>query len=171
MAPSTRTNLRLTPPLAPEAIGCWETPKRRDFFYDLEKYSSTKSMRAICRDNKIDERTGRRWKKQQETFGLIAMRRTRGISKKLGRPLKLSKSTCEMLVSKKNPLRRQPYEVMIEELKLPVQKRQLQRKLREYTRGGRRYKCAFVKKVVSAKNRDERKAYGYEHEGKTIDDF
>ncbi len=59
-------------------------------------------------------------------MGLIVVRRIRRILKKLGRPLKISKATCKMLVDpKRNPIRKQPYEVMIEHFKLPVKKRQL----------------------------------------------
>ncbi|KAG9249103.1 hypothetical protein BJ878DRAFT_571837 [Calycina marina] len=99
--------------------------------------------------------------------------RTGGISKQLGRPSKISKATCKMLVYKdRNPFRKQPYQVIIEQFKLSVGKRQLQRKLREHTKGGRRrFKCAFFKKVVSTKNRGEREAYGWEHGEKSIDDF
>ena len=105
-------------------------------------------------------------------MGSMAVRRTRQVSTKLGRPSKISKSTCKMLVNpRRNPVRNQPYEVMIQHFKLPVGPRQLQRKLREHTKGGRRYKCAFVKKVVSHKNREERTAYGWRHGDKTIDDF
>jgi hypothetical protein len=121
MAPSTRKNLRITPSPEPVQVGCYTTPKRRDFyrdFYrDFDKDCATKSMRAICRDNNIDESTGRLWKKQRENFGSMAVRRTRGISKKLWRPSKISKSTCKILVDpRRNPVRKQPYEVMIQRL-------------------------------------------------------
>jgi hypothetical protein len=68
-----------------------------------------------------------------------------------------------MLVSKSNPVRKDPYETRIEYHNLLVGKRQLQRKLREHTRGGKFYKCAFIKKQISAKNRGEREAYGERH--------
>jgi hypothetical protein len=54
---------------------------------------------------------------------------------------------------------------------LPVGKRQLQRKLKEHTNGGQRYKCALIKKTLSAKNRREREAYGREHVDKSMEDF
>ncbi|KAG9240446.1 hypothetical protein BJ878DRAFT_290756 [Calycina marina] len=62
---------------------------------------------------------------------------------------------------------------MIEQFKLPVGKRQFQRKLRARTKGGRRFKCAFVKKVVSTKNRGggAREAYGWEHGDKSLDNL
>jgi hypothetical protein len=115
MAPSTRKNLQITPSLEPSTIGCWTTPKRRDFYRDLDRDGATKSMRAIYRDNKIDDHIDRRWKKQREDLGSMAIRRTRSISKKLGRPSKISKPTCKMLVDPaRNPVRKQPYKIMIE---------------------------------------------------------
>jgi hypothetical protein len=71
----------------------------------------------------------------------------------------------------RNPIRDQPYEAQIAYHKIPVQKRQLQRKLREYTNGGQIYKCAFVRKEISRKNKAERVSYGQQHKDKTIEDF
>ncbi|KAN0101621.1 hypothetical protein V8E51_012131 [Hyaloscypha variabilis] len=67
----------------------------------------------------------------------------------------------------RNPVRNQPYDAQIGYHKIPVQRRQLRRKLAEHTNGGRIYKCAFVKKTISAKNKDKRVTYGYEHKDKT----
>ena len=153
MAPSTSQNPRITPSPEPAEAGCWATPKQRDFYREYDKNSTSKSIRAICRKVKIDEHTGRRWKKQRENIGSIAVRCTRQTSKKLGRPSKISKATCKMLVNPdRNPVCKEPYKVMIEYFKLPVQKHQLQQKLQEHTKRGRRYKYMFVKKVVSQKN-------------------
>ena len=77
-----------------------------------------------------------------------------------------------MLVSpSRNPVRNQPYEAQIAYHKIPVKRRQLQRKLKEHTNGGQIYKAAFVKKEISDKNKEERESYGYEHKDKTVDDF
>jgi hypothetical protein len=35
--------------------------------------------------------------------------------------------------------------------------------LKEYTKGGGQYKCAFIKKVISKKNRQERSTYSNDH--------
>jgi hypothetical protein len=75
-----------------------------------------------------------------------------------------------MLVDpKRNPVHDQLYKAQIKYHNLPVQTRQLQRKLREYTRNAKRYKIAFVKKQVSAKNKEERAEYKKEHLSKTIE--
>jgi hypothetical protein len=39
----------------------------------------------------------------------------------------------------------------------------LRRKLKEYTKGGQRYKYAFVKKKISDKNLEKRRIYGDAH--------
>ncbi|KAM3066502.1 hypothetical protein ACMFMG_012000 [Clarireedia jacksonii] len=51
----------------------------------------------------------------------------------------------------------------IEYHKIPVKRRQLQRKLKEHTKKGRRYLCVFIKKVITAKNPEDRTVYGNEH--------
>jgi len=79
---------------------------------------------------------------------------------------------CKALVSpSKNPVRNHPLDAQIAYHNIPVQRRQLTRKLKEHTKGGQIYKCAFVKKEVSSANRDERVAYGREHKDKSIEDF
>jgi hypothetical protein len=47
----------------------------------------------------------------------------------------------------------------------------LQRKLKEHTNGGQKYKCVFIKKIISDKNKDERVAYSKEHKDKPVEDF
>jgi hypothetical protein len=71
----------------------------------------------------------------------------------------------------RNPVRNQPYDAQIGFHNIPVQRRQLRRKLAEHTNGGRIYKCAFVKKTTSEKNKDERVIYGKEHQDKPMEDF
>ena len=47
----------------------------------------------------------------------------------------------------------------------------MQRKLKEHTNGGQIYKCAFIKKEISDKNKKERVEYGKEYIDKSIEDF
>jgi hypothetical protein len=78
----------------------------------------------------------------------------------IGRRSNITKSMCTMLVDpSRNPVRRQPYDAQIAYPNIPCKKRQLQAKLKEHTKKGQRYKCAFVKKVVSGKNEREGEAY------------
>jgi DDE superfamily endonuclease len=71
----------------------------------------------------------------------------------------------------RNPVRDQQYEAQITYYNLPVKKRQLQTRLKQATNGGQRYKQAYIKKVLSRKNRGERVHYGAAHLDKTIHDF
>ncbi|KUJ14223.1 uncharacterized protein LY89DRAFT_720584 [Mollisia scopiformis] len=67
-------------------------------------------------------------------MGILAYRHTRGRSGKLGKPSKVTKAMCKKLVDPaRNPVRNQPYEAQIAYHKIPCKKRQLQRKLKEYT--------------------------------------
>ena len=43
--------------------------------------------------------------------------------------------------------------------------------MKEHTKKGGRYKCAFVKKEVSDKNQEEREDYGHKHKGKLLYGF
>jgi hypothetical protein len=71
----------------------------------------------------------------------------------------------------RNPMRNQPYEAQIGFHDIPIQRRQLRRKLTEHTNGGQIYKCAFVKKTILRKNKDKRVTHGKEHQDKPIKDF
>lgn len=102
-------------------------------------------------------------------MGSQAIRTTRQVSQTLGRRSAKRCARCWQTQSKIQYATN--YEAQIEYHKLPVQARQLQRKLKERTNGGQRYKCAFVKKEISKKNRESRTAYGYQHCYKPIEDF
>jgi len=142
------------------------------FFNAWDDREPGASLRAIARDYAPSRATGARWLKQRDELGSPAHRRTRQMSKVLGRRSRISKETCQMLVSpSRNPVRDQLYEAQIEYHNLPVKRRQLQKKLKEHTKGGQRYKQAYVRKEISAKNRTLRTKYGEEHKDKSIHDF
>ncbi|PQE27819.1 phosphoribosylformylglycinamidine cyclo-ligase protein [Rutstroemia sp. NJR-2017a WRK4] len=156
----TRSSPFRTP--SPEPLhGKEATTTRKGRFFDvLARDYGTKSLCRISAVYGISEGCGRKWIKQWKEKGNLARKRSRLESKVLGYKSRVSKEIYKMLVSpSRNPLRKHPYEAQIEYFKIPIQKRQLQRKLREYTRGGARYKCAFIKKVISPKNREDRVLY------------
>jgi len=172
MAPTTRRISRTTPPPGPLEPKEADTVKKCRFYDAYDRDYNEKSLRQIARETPTSEGTARRWLRQRESLGSIAYRTTRKRSTKLGRPSKVTKSMCKMLVNpSKNPVRDQPYEAQIEYHHIPVGKRQLQRKLKEHTNRGQRYKCAFVKKVISTKNRQERVEYTLKHINKPVEDF
>ena len=77
-----------------------------------------------------------------------------------------------MLVSpSKNPVRDQLYEAQIEYHNLHVSTRTLQRRLKRCTKGGQRYKQAYIQKEISKNNEQLRVGYGLDHLDKTIDSF
>ena len=91
----------------------------------------------------------------------LAQRSTLQRSLVLRRKSKVTKSMCKMLCSpSRNPVRKQPFEAQILYHNIPVKKRQLQRMLKRHIKGGWRQLCAFVKKTISTKNRQERGQYG-----------
>jgi transposase len=134
------------------------------FFSALAREGNSKAVRTIAKECCIAESTARKWRQQYLDMGEEAKRHTRARSKVLGRNSRVTKSTCKMLVSpSRNPVRKQSLDAQIEYHKIPVQKRQLQRKLKEHTKKGGRYLCAFIKKVITAKNHEDRMVYGNEH--------
>lgn len=164
MAPPTRNVPFRTP--SPEPLANREATTRRKckFFDALTRNAGTKSLRRISRECGIGESTGRDWKKQFMNMGSEAKRRTRPRSGILGGNSKVSKAMCKMLVSpSQNPVRKQPLDTQIAFHGIQVKTRQLQRKLKEHTKGGGRYLCAFVKKTFSKKNRKNRTLYGENH--------
>ena len=70
-----------------------------------------KPFRQICRDETVDESTGRLRRRQRENIGCLAMRKTG----KLGRNSKVTPAICKMLVDlKRNLVRNQLYKAQIE---------------------------------------------------------
>jgi DDE superfamily endonuclease len=172
MAPTTRRTQRITPPPGPTREREADTVKKTWFYSVYDKDHSFKSLRQIAHDEKTPESTARRWLKQRDNIGSLAYRSSRKRSTKLGRQSKVTKSVCKMLVSpSQNPVRDQPYDAQIAFHNIPVQRRQLQRKLKEHTNCGQIYKCAFVKKEISATNKRERVLYRQEHKDKPVEDF
>ena len=163
MAPPTRSQPFRTP--SPEPLSNKEaTTRRRCKFFDaLAQYKDSKSLRSIAKECGIGPTTARTWRDQWKTMGSEAKRRLRPRSNVLGRQSRVTKAMCKALVSLSNPVRKQPYDTQIAYHKLPVKRRQLQRKIKEHTKGGGRYLCAYIEKVISDKNHAERAAYGDKH--------
>jgi hypothetical protein len=68
-------------------------------------------------------------------------------------------------------MRDQLYEAQIEYHKLLVKARQLKTRLKQVMKGGWWFKMAYVKKIISSKNKDLRVGCSREHKDKTVDDF
>ena len=154
-------------------------PKRHEYdtirkcrFYDaFDSRKKGDSFRQICKHPQINipPSTARRWLKEREILGSKAFRRTRKISKRLGRDYTVSEATLAPLLDENNPLNTKPYETQIKELHLPLTTRSLRRNFSKRF-GARRYKKPYTKEI-SQKNHIERIQYGQEHRFKTISDF
>jgi hypothetical protein len=164
MAPPTRLRPFRTPSPVPLGGGEANTPRKTMFFNTLVREGNSKAVRTIAKECGIAESTGRKWRKQYLDIGEEAKRYTRLRSKVLGCNLIVTKSIYKILVSpSKNPICKQSLEAQIAYHKIPVQKCQLQRKLKEHTKKGIRYLCAFIKKVITAKNHKDRTVYRNEN--------
>ncbi|PQE17584.1 hypothetical protein CJF32_00010590 [Rutstroemia sp. NJR-2017a WRK4] len=129
------------------------TPRKTQFFNALAREGNSKALCTIASEYRIAKSTGRKWRQQYLDMGEEAKRHTRQRSKVLGRNSRVTKST----------FRKQPLDAQIEYHKIPVIRCQLQRKLKEHTKKGGRYICAFIKKVITPKNHEDRTVYGNEH--------
>jgi len=102
-------------------------------------------------------------------LGSPALRRTRKISARLGRPFTLLEPQLEELEDPKHPLHKAPYETMVKELNLPISAYTLQQNCTK-RRGARRFKN-LRSKVISPWNKEKRVVYGHNHLGKGIYGF
>ncbi|PQE31110.1 phosphoribosylformylglycinamidine cyclo-ligase protein [Rutstroemia sp. NJR-2017a WRK4] len=138
MAPPTRLRPFRTPSPTPLRGKEADTPRKTQFFNALAREGNSKAVRTIAKECCIAESTARKWRQQYLDMGEEAKRHTRARSKVLGHNSRVTKSICKILVSpSKNPVRKQPLEAQIAYHKIPVQKRQLQRKLKEHTKKDR----------------------------------
>lgn len=149
----------------------WDTITKGRFYDALATRKPGVSIRSIVRSYAPSEATGWRWHKELQILGSPARRRLRPRSTNMGHPSQVSDETCKMLVSpSRNPVRDQQYEAQIEYYKLPIKKRQLQRRLKQSTKGGQRYKMAYVKKKIRPQNKIKRTTYGEENKDKNVDE-
>ena len=172
MPPLTRSKNRARTPDRPTNRPQYDTVKRTTFFRDYDQWCGKKTLPEIAAMNDITDRCARNWLAQRREQGSPAYRIQRQRSDKLGRKSVVSDEQCKMLVSpSRNPVRDQLYEAQTEYHKLKIKPRQLVNRLKQATKGGRRYKMAYVKKEISAKNKRGRVKYGETHKDKTIDDW
>ncbi|RDL42414.1 uncharacterized protein BP5553_02393 [Venustampulla echinocandica] len=157
MAPKIRSAGPITPQKPKSSHTVYTTRHRIRFFDAWDTRAPGLSLRQFCQDRDPDFGTASRWLRQRNTFGSPAYRRTRRLSNKLGRPPIVSKEQCQMLVSPlRNPVRDQAYKAQIEFHKLGCKKRSLQARLKACTKGGQRYKQAYIKKEISRQNKRKR---------------
>lgn len=171
MAPPTRLTIRQTPPPIPERYTVATTTTRTRFFNAYDRDRNAKTLKRIAFDHGMGESKARAWLKKRDFYGLQAIHRTRRTSTRLGRPSRVSEDACRLLVDPaRNPIRTEVWEAQIAHHHIPVGRRQLQRKLKEHTRGGQKYKQAFVSKLTRSQNTAKRIDYAREHVDQSLDE-
>jgi hypothetical protein len=141
MPVKTRLNRYQTPPPNKYNAGVRTSRKTVRFYDAWDKRSPTRSLCALEREFGLAHPQGQRWLDQRSSFGSPSYHCIYTLSNNLGRRSKVLKETCQMLVSlSRNPVHNQLYEAQIEYYKLPIKRGQLQRKLKEHTKGGQWYK-------------------------------
>ena len=171
MAPQTRQKVAAIAAIEASNPRIYDTPKKARFFHDFDNAGPRPILTRITDKHAISRETGRRWLNERKAIGPEACRKSRGRSEILGRKSRVTKTQCKFLVSKKNQLRDQLLECQIANYDIPVKKRALQTQLKKNTKNAQRYKMAYVRKVISKKNKELRVDYGHEHKGKTVEGF
>ena len=172
MPPITRSQARQTTPDRSIERCEYTTTKKMRFFQAYDERHGQESMRSIAASQQVTKTTASRWLHERDQFGSPVYRKTRRLSNKLYHPEKVTKETYKMLVSpSRNPVRNQTYEAQIAFHELPIKRRALVSGLTRHTNKGRRYKQAYVQKVLSRQNLKNRYEYGLQYCDKTIEDF
>ena len=139
-------------------------------FYDEHKHDM--SERAIAAHLNIHWKTCQKWRRQRDVLGSPAHRPTRKLSKRLGRPQKEPPKRIKMLVDpKQNPVREQTIPAQLKFHNINLGARQVSRRLKQDTKGGRKFRMTYTNKEVSVVNMKKRVDYGHEHGDKSIEDF
>jgi hypothetical protein len=149
-----------------------DTVKKTRFFeaFDSQKRGEDGSLQSLAVKHGITKQTAYNWLRQRQIQGSPAYRRSRKLSKRLGRQPKLTDEQLRRLLSPSNPVRNQHYEHQIEHFGLSCGIRTLQIALRDRANHARQYKSVRIKQL-STSNKEKRKEYAKEHQEKTIDDF
>lgn len=172
MAPITRSTARPSTPVSCSKRAEYNTIQKARFFDAYDARDARVSLRAVARIYAPSLTTAHRWLDERARLGSLGKRKTRKLSQNLGQPSKVSEGTCKMLVSpSKNPVRDQQYEAQLSHFNINCKPRTLQRRLKQCTNGGQRYKQAYIQKKISPKNRRERVEYGTLYQDKSIHDL
>ena len=171
MAPHTRQKTALFAEIEASKPKPYDTPKKARFFNAYDNAGPRPILTRVCDQQEIHRETGHRWLRERKEYGPDAVRKSRGRSEILGRKSRVTKAQCKFLVSKKNQLRDQLLECQIANYDIPVKKRALQAQLKKNTKNAQRYKMAYVRKVISKKNKELRVDYGHKHKDKTVEGF
>lgn len=171
MAPQTRANYRRG--TLPGTLECKEadTLKKTRFFHAFNAQIGARKLRPIARAQEIPLTTAHRWLRQQRQLGSSAYRHTRKLSTRLRRPSSVTESDIQALLNAPQDVRIQPLAAQLAIHNIPLSLRQAQRKLKEYSNGGGKYKAAYFKDDLSPQNEADRVKYGTIYRGKSMNDL
>ena len=165
MAPTTRSQRSQIAPKTPQTSRIkkteFSTKRQFKFFLHHEATVGAASFASICRDVEITTPCGRKWLKQRDKFGDLALHKTRKLSNNLGPPKKASKEEIQAIIDPdQNPIRDQKLQAQITFLQINLKKRQVRHRLKTDTNNGGIYKAAYATKEILKKNLEERVDYG-----------
>ncbi|KAF1809205.1 hypothetical protein P152DRAFT_172580 [Eremomyces bilateralis CBS 781.70] len=144
----------------------YDSPRRVVFFRLYDQSKNRRSFRSICRQKGIEilPSTGIRWLENRKELGPEAVQRTRGLSKRRGRPRKLDNRTLQRLLDPQEPLYDKDIDYQAKELGVGVSTlhQNLSKRL-----NARHYKNPSTTAIRDI-NKGIRKGYGEEHRGKTL---
>ena len=151
--------------------GEYDTRHRTRFFNAWDHRLPGTSQRSLAAHYGIDESTGRKWLRDRAIWGSSAERRTRKLSKRLGRPQELTPTKLRQLPMPGNPVREEPLEVQIDYHDIPLQKHQLQARLKDDANRAQIYKKRYTMKEISDSQAENRKQYSLDHRDQTLEAF
>ena len=154
MAPTTRTKAAVKALHSRAGLEDAKTPKKTEFFTIWDSRPEGESRNAFCDRTGYKRTNTKRWLDQRQLLGSPAYRRTRKLAERLGRKPRMSdEAVRDLLDPKKNKYKRDRYEVMVANIPLPIQPRQLRRRLVQCTHNARRYKQAIIKDDLTSATR------------------
>ena len=171
MAPSTRVIERLVTP--PRRIKNRElnTVQKTSFYNAFDTRPADQSIRRFATANGYIYETARDLVNERKRIGPLAYRHSRARSNKLGRPCKISKTTCRKLLSPSNPKRYLPYNDSIAYFDIDACVRTIQRAMKEHTNHAQRYKMAMISGELKTVTKRKRVECGTAYEHDTVENF
>jgi DDE superfamily endonuclease len=149
----------------------YDTIRRVRFFNAFDAKEKDVSFNDLCKNPEINipPSTARTWLNLRAKLGSSALRRTRKLSTRLGRPNTIPDGRVKPLFDKEHPSHFEPYESIVRRENFSITPRSLQAAV------SRRFNARRTKrprtKPISKNNKIKRTNYGEEHQKKSIRRF
>jgi hypothetical protein len=138
MTPSTRPIVRYSTPPNKTQPHEADTVKKTKFFCAYDRKPDDESLRTFAAKQGISRTTAHSWLRQREELGFQAYRRTRPRSTHLGRPPKVSKEHCKMLIGPENPVDYLPHKAQLQYHHIDASVRTVRRQIQKVRSEARR---------------------------------